>query len=132
MQSALTKPDTGAVPDKEFEPGQPPVSEGEGAAVAGRATECVLNVLREAIDAGTHIDRFNDQPDLVWGRDHGRCHRTSASQGALPDGSSMRQPPGLWRRMRLPVVAVPTTLTGTSVSDGLAAASASFSLRSQR
>ena len=35
VQSALTEPDTGAVPHEQFEPGQPPVTEGVGAAVAG-------------------------------------------------------------------------------------------------
>ena len=45
MQSALTEPDTGAVPDEEFEPRQPPVAEGVGTAVTGRAAQGVLDPL---------------------------------------------------------------------------------------
>ncbi len=101
MQTSLTKPDAGAIPDQEFEPILPSVAEGVSAAVAGRAAQGVLETLREALDAGPHVDRFDDQPDLRRGRGHGSCRKRSASIVALTAGSSGRFISQAWKLLRM-------------------------------
>jgi len=59
MQSALTQPDAGAVPDQKLETGLSSVTEGVSAAVAGTATQGVLNMLGEPVDADAHVDGFD-------------------------------------------------------------------------
>ena len=113
MQAPLAEPDAGAIPDQEFEPVLAPVAKGVGRAVARAATEGVLYPLGESINAGTHVDRFDHQPDLGRCRDHGSCRNNSTSQGVLPAGNSMRQPLGLWICTTLAVTAK-STLTGTN------------------
>jgi hypothetical protein len=60
MQTAMTQPDAGAIPSQELDPGSPMIVKGVGAAVARRATQGVLDALRQTIYAGTHVDGFND------------------------------------------------------------------------
>ncbi len=102
-----------------------------GAAVAGRAAQRSLDPLRKAVDAGTHVEGFNLQPDLGGRRNHERCFRKSTSSGTLFPGSSISKPSGLRSLTTLIVSALPT-LTGTSVSDPLVAAMNSFSLSRHR
>ena len=132
MQAPLTKPNAGAIPDQQLEPILAAIAKGVGTAVAGRTAQRVLDSLREPVDAGAHVDRLDNQPNLTRCRDHGSCPSTSANHGALPVGSSIRQPPGLCRRITPAFADVLATLTGTKVSDELAVANRSLSLRRQR
>ena len=95
MQASLAEPDASAIPDEQFETVLSFVSEGIGCAVAGAATEGVLYLMGEAIDAGSHVDGFDDQPDFGGCEVHGSCRNRSISQEALLGGSSTFQPPGL-------------------------------------
>ena len=131
VQTSLTKPDAGAIPNEEFDPVLSSVAKGVGTAVAGRTAKGILDTLRKSFDARTHVDWFDDQPDLAWRRSHGNCLRSSASHGVYVAGSSMRQPPGLCSRTTPLVVGAPT-LIGTSVSDEFSAAINSFSLARHR
>lgn len=131
MQATLAEPDAGAVPDQELEAVLASVAKGVGRAVTRAAPEGVLYPLGESVNTGTHVDRFDYQPDLGRCRDHGSCRRRSTNHATLSVGSSILQPPGLWSRTALPVTGAPT-LTGTKVRDDFADATASLSLRSQR
>lgn len=114
-----------------LEPIQASVAKGIGTAIAERASQRVLYVLRQTIDAGTHVDGFDDQPYLVWRRHHGSCLRKSAGKVTLSPGNAIRQPPGL-RSRTTPIVAGVPTLTGTRVKQPFAAAIASLCFRRQR
>ena len=72
-QSTGAKPETGAVPTKPFDPVVAAVAEGIGGAVAGRASQQVLNAQRQAIDADPQVDGLDDPPDLL-----GLYHRSNA------------------------------------------------------
>ena len=79
------------------------IAKGIGGAVAGTATEAVLDVLGKSVYADTHINGFNDEPDQGGdegnglGGYHGSCRNRSISQDVLLKGRSICQPAGLWR-----------------------------------
>jgi len=131
MQAPMTQPHAAAIPDKQLETVAPTVGKRIGTAITGTATQRVLDPHRQTIDAGTHVDRLDHQPDLRRCRDHGSCLSNSDSQETLLPGNSIRQPLGLCSSTMLLVAGIPT-LTGTRVKDELAAPIASFSLRHQR
>ena len=103
MQSALAQPDTGAIPYQELHAGLATITEGVGGAVAGTATQAVLDALGKSVYADTHINGFDDEPDLGGngvdglGWHHGSCRNRSISQDVLLKGRSICQPAGLWR-----------------------------------
>ena len=115
MQTALTEPDAGAIPDQEFESIVTSIAEGVGAAIAGRAAKAFLDSQREAVDPEAHVHRFDGEPDLGW-RDHDRRPIKSANHatGVVP-GSSSCQPP-VPRRVSDSRHCVGEMLTGTRVS----------------
>ena len=65
MQAPLTKPNAGAIPDQQLEPILAAIVKGVGTAVAGRTAQSILDSLREPVDAGAHVDRLDDQPNLI-------------------------------------------------------------------
>ena len=100
MQSALAQPDTGAIPYQELHAGLATITEGVGGAVAGTATQAVLDALGKSVYADTHINGFDDEPYLGGnGMDwyHGSCRNRSINQEVLLRGRSICQPAGLWR-----------------------------------
>lgn len=109
MQSALAQPHACTIPDQELEAGLATIAEGVGSAVAGAATQAVLDALGKTVYADTHINGFDDEPDLggdganELGGYHGSCRNRSINQGVLPRGSVTCQPVGLWRWMVLVV-----------------------------
>ena len=59
VQTALTAPDAGAIPDQCLDPGAAPITKYIGCAVTGCAPKTLLDAGGEAVDADAHIDGFD-------------------------------------------------------------------------
>ena len=98
MQSSLTQPDAGTIPDQKFETRATPIAKDVGAAIARCAAQRVLDAHRKRIDAGAHVDGVDHEPQVNRAGNHGSWRNTVTRLGRSGIAQSMCQPPGLVRR----------------------------------
>ena len=65
MKTTSAEPDTVPVPAQDLEAGSRFVGKDEGGALVPRCVECLLNVLRQGVDAAAHINGFDRQEQVL-------------------------------------------------------------------
>lgn len=65
MKTTSAEPDTVPVPTQDLEAGSRFVGKDEGSALVPRCVKCLLNVLRQGVDAAAHINGFDRKEQVL-------------------------------------------------------------------